>query len=140
MELKVNLNFFLSIFESLEKKLCIQTINKPKGIDYTIYKDEYSHNAMDLLKEKEIVVNDKTDFIYLHCSSLTNFDIFQRMFEFYDNFKIINVLLKDFTQNLEDFLYFETKAEFEKFFKEFIPDKIFMNRYFLKVNEYNFSF
>jgi hypothetical protein len=146
MELKINSGFFMNLFDAVENKLCVDCLNKPKGmdVDYNLYKDEYSHNAMDLLKKykKEININDKTEYIYLTRGCLTKFDIYQRLYEFYDNFKIVNRELKRILQGYHDqtistcdidCLRFDSKVEFEKFFKDIIPEAIFMNKYILKV-------
>jgi hypothetical protein len=148
MELKVNIGFFTSLLDAIENKLCLQTLNKPKGldIDYNIYKDEYSHNAIDLLKEhKKIIINDKTEYIYLHRASLTKGDVYQRISEFYENIKIINREVKNYlADKLDltgitidfDLLRFNSKVDFEKFFREIIPGEIYMNRFVLKVIEF----
>jgi hypothetical protein len=154
MEVKINISHFMNTFDTIEKKLCLQTLNIPKtgismDIDYNLYKDEFSYNALDLLKEykKEININEKSEYVYLHRASLTKYDIAQRKLEFYENFKIANLAFKKYISdklqlirtncfshiNLE-ILYFETKIEFEKFCKDFIPDTVYMNKFILKVN------
>jgi hypothetical protein len=147
MEVKINLEFFLAILDNIEKKLCLQTLSLPKEneYDFRLYKDEYSYNTIDILKEynKEIIVNEKTEYIYLHRSCLTKYDISQRKKEFYENFKVVNKSVKENLKNsfsvnflnagINEMISFKNKTDFEKFCKEIIDDTIYTNKFILKV-------